>query len=243
MHWDILCPHSGLVLESFGKLHSLRSHFVCGLCDIDGDTELDEYLEVSFAVSPQVRRLSLHDVESLSVEDLHWKLKFSDTGRLPGGGTRFVDFLRGLVRGLTYLAPGTTTTIAADVGPGALSGVNVRNQAGFMLPVQGPPATRPTRVRIQYDGQRFKPAIATLAPGPAIVEVLNTGPGRASLMLTNWPPEVVAMPVKPPLEFDPYLSGGMLLTRQTFRKLFRAERIDEAEGLGVRQVTPALCPA
>ena len=36
MHWDILCPHSGLVLGSFGKLHSLRSHFVCGLCDIDG---------------------------------------------------------------------------------------------------------------------------------------------------------------------------------------------------------------
>ncbi|HKH66010.1 MAG TPA: DUF5939 domain-containing protein, partial [Reyranella sp.] len=38
MHWDILCPHSGLVLESFGKLRSLRSHFVCGLCDIDGET-------------------------------------------------------------------------------------------------------------------------------------------------------------------------------------------------------------
>lgn len=237
MHWDILCPHSGLVLESFGRLRSLRSHFVCGLCDIDGDTELDDFIEVSFAVSPQVRRLSLHDVESLSVEDLHWKLKFSDSGRLPGGGTRFVDFLRGLVRGLTYLAPGATTTIAADVGPGALSGVNVRTQAGFMLPVQGPPATTPSRVRIEYDGQRFKPAVATLAPGPAIVEVLNSGPARGSLMLTNWPPEIVAMPVKPALEFDPYLSGGMLLTRQTFRKLFRAERIDEAEGLGVRQVT------
>jgi len=29
----------------------------------------------------------------------------------------------------------------------------------------------------------------------------------------------------------------MLLTRQTFRKLFRSERVDEEEGLGVRQVT------
>ena len=36
MHFDILCPHSGLVLESFGKLRALHSHFVCGLCDIDG---------------------------------------------------------------------------------------------------------------------------------------------------------------------------------------------------------------
>ena len=39
------------------------------------------------------------------------------------------------------------------------------------------------------------------------------------------------------MEFEPYLSGGMLLTRQTFRKLFRSERVDEEEGLGVRQVT------
>jgi hypothetical protein len=39
MHWDILCPHSGLVLESFGKLRALRSHFGCGLCDIEGAGE------------------------------------------------------------------------------------------------------------------------------------------------------------------------------------------------------------
>ena len=70
-----------------------------------------------------------------------------------------------------------------------------------------------------------------------IFEITNTGPRRGSLLLTNWPPEIVAMPVKPALEFEPYLSGGMLLTRQTFRKLFRSERVDEEEGLGVRQVT------
>ena len=29
----------------------------------------------------------------------------------------------------------------------------------------------------------------------------------------------------------------MLLTRQTFRRLFRSERVDEKEGLGIRQVT------
>jgi hypothetical protein len=56
------------------------------------------------------------------------------------------------------------------------------------------------------------------------VASVNTGPKRGSLLLINWPPEVVAMPDKPTLEFDPYVSGGMLLTRQTFRKLFRSER-------------------
>jgi class 3 adenylate cyclase len=242
MHWDILCPHSGLVLESFGRLRSLRSHFVCGLCDIDGQTDLDDFIEVSFSVSPQIRRLALHDVDNLSIEDLHWKLKFIDSGRLPGGRTRFVDVLRSLVRGMTYLPPGVTTTVQVEIGPGALSGVNVQTQAGFMLPVVDfSPAVStpntPTIVRIAYDGQRFTPAVSALAPGPAVFEISNTGPRRGSLLLTNWPPEIVAMTEKPTLEFDPYLSGGMLLTRQTFRKLFRSESVDEEEGLGIRQVT------
>src|SRR5689334_18723466 len=143
MHWDILCPHSGLVLESFGKLRALRSHFVCGLCDIDGQTELDDFIEVSFSVSPQVRRLALHDVDNLSIEDLHWMLKFANSGRLPGGQTRFVDVLRGLVRGMAYLPSGVTTTSQAQIGPGALSGVNVQTQAGFTLAVMDSPAAGP----------------------------------------------------------------------------------------------------
>ncbi|MGY4627592.1 DUF5939 domain-containing protein [Bradyrhizobium sp. USDA 4486] len=241
MHWDILCPHSGLVLESFGRLRALRSHFVCGLCDIDGQTDLDDFIEVSFSVSPQVRRLALHDVDNLSIEDLHWKLKFASGGRLPGGQTRFVDVLRGLVRGMTYLPSGVVTTVQAEIGPGALSGVNVQTQAGFTISVVDPAAVAmpnaPTIVRIAYDGQRFAPAVSIVPSGPVVFEISNTGPKRGSLLLINWPPEIVAMPEKPTLEFDPYVSGGMLLTRQTFRKLFRSERVDEEEGLGIRQVT------
>ncbi|HTO63490.1 MAG TPA: DUF5939 domain-containing protein [Bradyrhizobium sp.] len=241
MHWDILCPHSGLVLESFGRLRALRSHFVCGLCDIDGQTDLDDFIEVSFSVSPQVRRLALHDVDNLSIEDLHWKLKFSDGGRLPGGRARFVDVLRSLVRGMTYLPSGVLTTLRAEIGPGALSGVNVQTQAGFMISVADPAAgatsNAPTIVRIAYDGQRFTPAVSIVPSGSVVFEISNTGPKRGSLLLINWPPEIVAMPEKPTLEFDPYVSGGMLLTRQTFRKLFRSERVDEEEGLGIRQVT------
>lgn len=163
MHRDILCRHSGLVLESFGKLRALRSHFVCGLCDIDGQTDLDDFIEVSFSVSWQVRRLALHDPDNLSIEDLHWKVKFASSGRLPGGQLRFIDVLRPLVRG--YLPSGVTTTLQAEIGPGAFTGVNVETQAGFMLPVMdataaGPMPDGPTVIPIMYDGQRFTPAVS-----------------------------------------------------------------------------------
>jgi class 3 adenylate cyclase len=143
---------------------------------------------------------------------------------------------------MTYLPSGLTTTLQAEIGPGALSGVNVQTQAGFMLPVMLAPTAEqvpnsPTVVRIAYDGQRFTPAASAVPSGPVVFEISNTGPRRGSLLLINWPPEILTMPEKPTLEFDPYVSGGMLLTRQTFRKLFRSERVDEEEGLGVRQVT------
>jgi class 3 adenylate cyclase len=237
MSWDIICPQSGMVLDSFGALRTLKTHYVCGLCDVSGDTDLDDFIEVTFSVSSHLRRLPFHDPDSLSVEDFHWKLRFSNDGRMPGGQVRFLDVLHGLVRGLTYLPPGVTTRLRTELGPGALSGVNVQTQAGLMVPVTGEPTTTPSFLRIGYDGQRFLPALSLVPTGPIVIDIENSGPVRGSLLLINWPPEIVAQTIKPPLEFEPYMSGGTLLARQTFRKLFRSERVDEKEGLGIRQVT------
>ena len=237
MSWDVVCPQSGMVLDSFGALRTLKTHYVCGLCDVSGETDLDDFIEVTFTVSPQLRRLPFHDPYSLSVEDFHWKLRFLSDGRLPGQQVRFLDFLHGLVRGLVFLPPGATTTLRADLGLGALSGVNVQTQAAFAVPILGEPAAAPTHLRVRYDGQRFSPSLTAARPGSIVIDVENSGATRGSLLLINWPPEVLAQTVKPALDFDPYMSGGMLLARQTFRRLFRSERVDEREGLGIRQVT------
>ena len=84
MSWDVLCPQSGMVLDSFGALRTLKTHYVCGLCDVSGDTDLDDFIEVTFSVSPHLRRLPFHDPDTVSVEDFHWKLRFGNDGRLPG---------------------------------------------------------------------------------------------------------------------------------------------------------------
>ena len=226
-----------MVLNSFGALRTLKTHYACGLCDVTGETDLDDFIEVTFTVSPGLRRLPFHDPESLSVEDFHWTARFLNDGRIPGQQVRFLDFLRGLVRGLTFLPAGSTTTLRAELAPGALAGVNVQTQAALGLPVVGEPTTTPTHLRVKYDGQCFSSSLSAMPPGPIIIDVENSGNARGSLLLINWPPEVLAQQIKPPLEFEPYLSGGMLLARQTFRRLFRSEQVDEAEGLGIRQVT------
>jgi len=103
--------------------------------------------------------------------------------------------------------------------------------------VVGEPATAPTRLLIKYDGNRFSPPLPAVPPAPVVVEVENSSATRGSLLLINWPPEILAQTIKPTLDFDPYLSGGILLARQTFQRLFRSKCVDEKEGLGIRQVT------
>jgi len=237
MSWDVVCPQSGMVLDSFGALRTLKTHYVCGLCDVSGETNLDDFIEVTFTVSPHLRRIPFHDPHSLSIEDFHWKLRFLGDARMPGQQVRFLDFLRGLVRGLAFLPPGSTTSLRADLGPGALAGVNIQTQAAFVVSVAGEPATAPTVLRVGYDARRFSPSLSAVPPGPIVIDVENSGAVRGSLLLINWPPEVLAQTTKPALEFEPYMSGGMLLARHTFRRLFRSERVDEREGLGIRQVT------
>jgi class 3 adenylate cyclase len=236
MSWDVVCPQSGMVLDSFGALRTLKTHYVCGLCDVSGETDLDDFIEVTFTVSPQLRRLPFHDPHSLSVEDFHWT-RFLGDARLPGQQVRFLDFLHGLVRGLAFLPPGSTTTLRAELGPGALAGVNVQTQAAFLVSVAGEQATAPTVLRVRYDGRRFSSSLSAVPPGPIAIDVENSAAARGSLLLINWPAEVLARTTKPALEFEPYMSGGMLLARHTFRRLFRSERVDEREGLGIRQVT------
>src|SRR4029078_8620480 len=109
MSWDVLCPQSGMVLDSFGALRTLKTHYVCGLCDVSGDTDLDDFIEVTFSESSQLRRLPFHDPGSLSLEDFHWKARFLSDGRLPGQKARFLDVLQSLGRRLSFLFAGSST--------------------------------------------------------------------------------------------------------------------------------------
>src|SRR5436190_2461186 len=90
MSWDVVCPQSGMVLDSFGALRTLKTHYVCGLCDVSGETDLDDCIEVTFTVAPQLRQLPFHDIRSLSVEDFHWKALFLSDRRLPGQQVRLL---------------------------------------------------------------------------------------------------------------------------------------------------------
>ena len=64
--WNVLCPGCGGVLGSGAALKSVdRSEYHCALCSCGYEATLDEMVEVTFTVSPRVRRIAAHEPSEL----------------------------------------------------------------------------------------------------------------------------------------------------------------------------------
>src|SRR5215210_5987638 len=66
LSWNVLCPGCGGVLDANATLRSVqREEYHCSLCAAGYEPTLDEMVEVTFTVSPRVRRIAAHDPNTL----------------------------------------------------------------------------------------------------------------------------------------------------------------------------------
>ena len=67
MSWNVLCPGCGGVLGANASLKSVRcDEYHCALCAAGYEPTLDEMVEVTFTISPRVRRICRSDHPSSS---------------------------------------------------------------------------------------------------------------------------------------------------------------------------------
>mgnify|MGYP003339014860 CR=1 FL=1 len=69
LHWSLVCPLCGDAVQSFASLRNIRADFNCTLCQNDTQTRLDDFVHVSFVVTPDVRAIAAHHPEALSAAD------------------------------------------------------------------------------------------------------------------------------------------------------------------------------
>ena len=86
MSWNILCNGCGSVMSTAEHLRQMTDeHPLCELCSIGTPLSLDELVEVSFTVSPTLRRIAAHDPQSMAMWDYVRTLYFSPSLKLPRG--------------------------------------------------------------------------------------------------------------------------------------------------------------
>src|ERR1700738_2252565 len=84
LSWNVLCPGCGGVLEAGTTLKTInREEYDCGLCAAGYKPTLDEMVEVTFTVSPRVRRIAAHSPDTLSEVEYYRQIFWSSGVALP----------------------------------------------------------------------------------------------------------------------------------------------------------------
>ena len=232
MNWMLLCSLCGCMTESFGSMNRLHDHHHCNLCQTNLDAKLDDYIAVTFTVSAQIRPIKFHRPEDLSPQEYCFVYNVAPEGK-GAGRARVPRHHQGRDRGLSYLPPGAVTRFEVEAEAGPVDRLDPAKRRRLRLCRRRRGRAQEQTLRLHLSDGACDPAAATIAPGKLVLEVesATAPPGH---------PRHIAHPARnrslqrPPLKYDPFLSGSRLLTTQTFRNLFRSQVIEATEGIGIR---------
>lgn len=232
MHWQLLCPACANVVNSFRDLRGIGDHYRCELCHVGFEAALDDYVEVSFTVSPDIRDIRFHHPDSLPIEDFYYRFEHTRDARAGPDGPLFRDLLSQFVVILSYLEPGETRSFEFDCKPGYISGCDRLTGAELFYTVEGESTDTPQAVSITLEHGQFTTDRESLRPGPVRVTARNADNIRGSIFALQSPEDYSGEV----LTFPPFLTGKQLLTTQTFHELFSEQTIQHDIGLTVRDI-------
>ena len=87
MDWLLICAYCPQVAGSFRGLDQVHPRFQCDFCNALNDVALDDYIQVAFTVSSNVRDIAFRHPETLSVEDFYLRYNFCKGFKPPHGMT------------------------------------------------------------------------------------------------------------------------------------------------------------
>lgn len=257
MEWHVLCPHCGYVVESLRSMSALHAHYRCRVCAVERDSSLDDYIQISFTISPQVREISFHHPEDLPIEDFYFKYHLSREVISPVPGVTLTQAFTSFTKYMGYLQPGEKTVAEVELPPGLLRATDVTNDASFGLLLTPNEQVDSQVIPLQLVNGKFQSSDPEMQPRTLVIEDVTQQPrtfslelgrelanGNHTLQIENllnrrsalWIFHVQNDP-PPVMEFVPFLTGKRLLTTQTFHDLFRSETVRSDEGLSVQDIT------
>jgi len=251
IQWNMVCSSCASVFGSFEHLKSVVSQFNCPVCKNENTTSMDDLMHVTFGVVPQIRDNIFNHPEKLSAEDYYFQYHLIEGSVFPPD-LDFKSVLKQFTQHTDYIEADEIRTYTKQLEPGWMLVRNVDSEAAAMFSIQeGAETTTPTLSLDFTDGplscndpdmqqgviefgklKFFADVVGVLGTGQLELTIKNSGVDRNALLILVMPP------IEPqPLFFKPFLSGKKLLSNQTFRDLFRSEKIGASEGIAVNDLT------
>ncbi|MBI2212125.1 MAG: adenylate/guanylate cyclase domain-containing protein [Acidobacteria bacterium] len=233
MSWNLLCPGCGGVLDVGADLKQMKEHYNCSLCAAGYEPDIDSMIEVSFTVSPRLRRIAAHDPDSMSPLHYYRDLYFSNALTLPQRENDYASLWNDVTIEAEEVAPGEKVVFSVQLPPEFVILFEPVTHSAKFLDVKGEPTRERRDITVTYTESAVPTATEVLQPGPLRLTLVNRTTRRVLPALFRAGERFHAL-------FEnrqPFLTAKRIFTNQTFRDLYRAESLNVDQRLKIASMT------
>jgi class 3 adenylate cyclase len=231
LSWNVLCPGCGGVLSTNATLRTVdRGEYSCALCAGGYEPTLDEMVEVTFTVSPRVRKIAAHDPDTLPPAEYYRQVFESSGADLPEDYGRAIEEL---TLEAIELPPGERAILSLQLPAEFLIVFDPVTHATRFLDVKGEPTRERQSLGVIINPLSPPSGTVALRPGPLRLTVENRTERR--VLPTVW----IAGDALHELfgRRRPFLTAKRLLSNQTFRDLYRTDTLEVDQRLKITSLT------
>ncbi len=229
LSWNVLCPGCGGVLGANSTLKTVKAEaYHCALCAEGYEPTLDEMVEVTFTVSPRVRRIAAHDPDSLTFHDYNTQL-FLSSGLEPPEEPIWDKITLETLE----LPPGEKALVSVQLPPLFIIVFEPVTHAAHFIDVKGEPTTERRTLSIVYNNVSAPTGTTEMRPGPLRISFDNRSSKRALPGIWIADHDLHHMMQ----QRRPFVTAKRLLTNQTFRDIYRTDTLDVDQRLKITSLT------
>jgi class 3 adenylate cyclase len=233
LSWNVLCPGCSGVLQTSATLKSVRqSEYTCALCAAGYEPTLDEMVEVTFTVSPRVRRIAGHDPHTLPMWEYYRQIFWGSGLDLPDDET-FQELLDRIVLDSVELAPGDKAILSLQLPTEFLIIFDPVIHMAQFIDVKEEPTRERRNISFVMDKEHAPSGTMRLAPGPVRLTLENRAPVRTLPSIWIAGDDLHALLGRR----KRFLTAKRLLTNQTFRDIYRTDTLDVTQRLKITSLT------
>src|ERR1700720_973209 len=185
MTWSVMCPSCAGVLSANKSLKTVdRAQYSCAFCAAGYDTTLDNLVEVTFTVSPRVRKIAAHSPDELSAAEYYRQIFWSSAIDLPAD---LEKLLREVTLESVDLPPGERAILSLQLPKGTLIVFDPVTHTAQFLDVSGEEANERQNLSVIFSKVQVPVDTVALRPGPLRLALENRTEARLlpAIWLTN----------------------------------------------------------
>jgi class 3 adenylate cyclase len=232
MSWNVLCPSCGGVLDANATLQTVRSNeYYCAFCAVSTEPTLDDLVEVSFTVSPRVRKIAAHTPEELPIWEYHRQIFWGTGVDLPD--EKFEATCQRLSLDAVELPAGDKAILSLQLPAQFVIVFEPVTHAAQFIEVKGEPTGERQNLELVYNNVLAPTGTLELRPGP--LRLLLDNRTGARVLPTLW---IAANDLQElTSKRRPFLNAKRLLSNQTFRDIYRTDTLGVEQRLKITSLT------